>query len=894
MWLLHGVQVVAIAVSKACALSRTHITIKEVADTLGLDRHMVSKCQARFDTLLDGEWEELFDERQADRSDRLPKEWHEFALQFWTDPYLSDEYGQAYNFVRRSERTSDDIRDPKDRKSTERYRIVWLEEKVGVIYDAMVKAGRREFGEAVFHYGMTMFLDLRPFYVKDATRETCMCVYHLRWSEFADGLFNYRKALKQERVSSCSCQPAANEKALRKQLVCSRLQGVEVQRLDNLDCILQRCDECKDLRKLTEGPGSLCAEEMRDHGAGGLALSVKYESYEKIDYTTKDGTVKSKKDFISKVVPFSEFKQALVDYWPKFIAHHNDAKWHDDDFIAMKSKLPRGAAVIVIDYAENYSHEPHFEHQSKYFSQVQTTIIPVVLMLRVEDLQNISEEERAHLISVLDQHGQPHVVSETHFIISSDMQHDNAMVQKALDDFIIPYLQEHVPTVNCIHVRSDGCKAQFKCAANFYWVSRQKVEGSGMVVHWSFFESCHGKCYCDPEGGVLKNTCRRHELHVSRKELQLKDSEALYTWARQHSGLQTPKTPLQKKKGRGIYRRFFYWIPSKGTGAVNRSRLMKLKAEGTSKLHEFVDIGVLGTVSTRRAACHQCVSCWSLDPNDRRTCANLRYTGPPTELLIVPEAVPTAAAERMDRAALNRAGVARALLARVGTVVCIETHKDEQSYPWMIGEVLQSVYTAQVASPPYDANAEAVRFERVRMNEPILKVKLHEPLQPGSIIYKLSDFEVEVPSRSVRVIDVQLEAARGSPRLAAENAVNGGRWKIHEASLLSIRAELPTSSDDWEVESLAQYRCVYGVEQWLVKWKNYGDDRNTWEPLDSLISDEAKSEAIQVRLAALKPMSAAKLQKFTMVTLAAALASCGLSISGQKADLVARLLEAQL
>ena len=60
---------------------------------------------------------------------------------------------------------------------------------------------------------------------------------------------------------------------------------------------------------------------------------------------------------------------------------------------------------------------------------------------------------------------------------------------------------------------------------------------------------------------------------------------------RDKSGLETPTKQLAEKKGRGIYRRFFYFIPSKGTGAVDRSRLPTLNADGTSKLHEFIDIG---------------------------------------------------------------------------------------------------------------------------------------------------------------------------------------------------------------------------------------------------------------------------------------------------------------
>lgn len=250
----------------------------------------------------------------------------------------------------------------------------------------------------------------------------------------------------------------------------------------------------------------------------------------------------------------------LKKYWPKFIAHHNDAKWHDDDFIAMKTKLPRGCVALVIDYAQNYSHEPRFEHQSKYFSQVQTTIVPVVVMVRVEDLTNISEEERSKLIELLDKHNEPHVVSETHYIISSDMQHDNAMIQKLFDDFIIPYIKQNVTSATDIYIRSDGCKAQFKCAANFMWVSKQKIEGCGLSIHWSFFESCHGKCYCDPEGGTIKNAARRYELNVTDQALQLKDSEAFYDWAQNRSGLAKPAKSLAEKKGRGIYRRFFYWV----------------------------------------------------------------------------------------------------------------------------------------------------------------------------------------------------------------------------------------------------------------------------------------------------------------------------------------------
>lgn len=49
---------------------------------------------------------------------------------------------------------------------------------------------------------------------------------------------------------------------------------------------------------------------------------------------------------------------------------------------------------------------------------------------------------------------------------------------------------------------------------------------------------------------------------------------------------------LEEKNGRGIFRRFFYFIPVKGPGSVNRVNRKKFdSAKGSSHLHEFVDIG---------------------------------------------------------------------------------------------------------------------------------------------------------------------------------------------------------------------------------------------------------------------------------------------------------------
>ena len=321
-------QVVATAVSKAAMISRT--SYQQIGDALGLDAEMIGSCRKRFEALQnDGEWEQLFDERAAERSDTTPNEWLEFAADYWK----VDDLG----FVRTSEKMTDEIRDPDDRKAPKQ-RIVYLESRIEDMYDAMLKAGktrcvasaaqgvqgaccagrapllphphlkaataiayhrhpRHRFSD--FHLGRTKFRELRPFYVKDATRETCMCIYHLRWAEFSSGLLNYRNQLRKEKVSLCNCNfVGLNEKGLRKQLVCPRAEGASH---DCEACVTNNCPDCKGARRLKCGPGSLCADELRDPGGEGRALMVHYEKYQKQTYYTKDGTTKEKKEF-SKVL----------------------------------------------------------------------------------------------------------------------------------------------------------------------------------------------------------------------------------------------------------------------------------------------------------------------------------------------------------------------------------------------------------------------------------------------------------------------------------------------------------------------------------------------------------------------------------------------------------------
>ena len=72
----------------------------------------------------------------------------------------------------------------------------------------------------------------------------------------------------------------------------------------------------------------------------------------------------------------------------------------------------------------------------------------------------------------------------------------------------------------------------------------------------------------------------------------------------------------------------------------------------------------------------------------------------------------------MTRASLDADAIERAATAAVDSTICIETHKDEQTFPWILGTVVKASHTAPAAV----AHNGAPHLDAVRAGEPALQV----------------------------------------------------------------------------------------------------------------------------------------------------------------------------
>jgi hypothetical protein len=80
-----------------------------------------------------------------------------------------------------------------------------------------------------------------------------------------------------------------------------------------------------------------------------------------VNYTRKDGTIKSVKDFRLAEEPVSVLFADMRRDLPKLLAHHDEMQWQGRDLIRFKRKLfLRGSWSSTQDFSQNGTLEPKY------------------------------------------------------------------------------------------------------------------------------------------------------------------------------------------------------------------------------------------------------------------------------------------------------------------------------------------------------------------------------------------------------------------------------------------------------------------------------------------------------------------------------------------------------
>ena len=165
--------------------------------------------------------------------------------------------------------TQDSLCNPCDKNDKVLYRVHWLEVRIGDIHDLILAEGKRKFNkpataavaatddspaiaaqpEVIFKWSWWYTTKVKPFFVKPAGREVCVCVYHLRFDLFVEANYNYLKRLRSD-LKLCSCQYTNHKSPIdfRRAYTCQRVSS---ERFDEPACVQNTCTACKDLKLFT-------------------------------------------------------------------------------------------------------------------------------------------------------------------------------------------------------------------------------------------------------------------------------------------------------------------------------------------------------------------------------------------------------------------------------------------------------------------------------------------------------------------------------------------------------------------------------------------------------------------------------------------------------------------
>ena len=772
------------AVSAAIVSKVPWRKLSVVAEATGFSKEALADGRKRWMEWFDGSDEHLIEFRGRIRSDKMEEEWIDFAALVWKEETRPDPS------------TKNSIRNPHKRSDKKLYRIHYLDMRIGDMLEIILRRGREKFADAdpPFHFSWWYCIKVRPFFVKPAGRETSVCIYHLRFDLIVEALYVFYKRLRDAKVCSCVFPNIKYPADYRRTLVCSRPEG---SRYDCNECVTTECVLCGELQQL-----NICGCIEVDSNA----WLIRWEEYQKIEYKRKDGSVAEKWDFVVVNTTFQKFLEHFSNFWRTFAIHHQTAKLQDDDIRYIKLNPERGVVSDVEDFSENDHIKPMREHASRYFSEVGYTLYGMVLTGHLDDFKNLEEDKREELRAHFQKKKLPLAITETHIVISGDLNHDPAAVMHYNDKLLTPYIKANMMNITKRIRITDGAPQHFKLADTALWTSKQQVE-TGILSENLFGATAHRKDLSDSECGGAKHVVHRVQITSGAGETsKVKGPYDAFEVIRDEYGQLTHER-FMKQGGVGIYRRFIYWVPACGEGSIDRHiqkcKTLKTKELGGIKsLHQLCDIGIPGSLRVRQCSCHQCPACQA---GQYGRCENLSLLGPTETVTLEPDG---GRSVRLTRNALSDAGVLLSREVCSGEIIGVELTGMNESF--MLAEVLSP-------SGPYAiTTASESVMGLLQPGDLVLDIRKLEPTSLGSSMYEVTEKQFPIFIEDIRKRNMQNELSETDTSRRSERVADGAaadapsQRKLYKlspqgkADLLKLTAGMSEIGDRREIRQLAQ------------------------------------------------------------------------------------------
>ena len=191
---------------------------------------------------------------------------------------------------------------------------------------------------------------------------------------------------------------------------------------------------------------------------------------------------------LNQTLNICDFVDLVVETIDSLTTHSFIAKSQARYLKKRKEELLEDSAIVLGDFAENYSFVVQDEVQSFHWSKQSCTLHPLVVYVR----------ENGELIQ------------KSFCAISDDLEHDSSLVHQIQKE-ISQQIKSNFPQVTKVEYFSDGCAAQYKNCRNFLNLTFHHQD-FGLSACWSFFASSHGKSPCDGIGGAVKRLVARASL----------------------------------------------------------------------------------------------------------------------------------------------------------------------------------------------------------------------------------------------------------------------------------------------------------------------------------------------------------------------------------------------